>query len=898
MTQSNTENPINQEALQRAIEIVKTRIPQIESYISLKKVTNTESQSTCIFCGGVDRSRHHIDGKYKGRIICRKCGFSGDILDIYMKKNGINSTIEVIKQFAPEWLDQLFDQQQPVNNNLAASTTKKNVARQEEKAFDPSTDPDVKKNRAIYNKYCLPQFKPDAIIDLFCNHRGIPEEYIRPKIEAGLFRWKEKHGDQSNPDECIDVLVVPFHSLPGKEHVAQQYFTPDNTYFPGTTSKRKSSAAIGKGFYFDGAPIDGPRTKNLLITESVINALSLLPYVDTERTCIIAIASSSEATKKAEMLKPWLQNIEKVISCGDNDKAGNDMNNKIAKALVDVLPVQALGWKPDDPSDINDLQQEGKGERIRELISNPIEITIKDDANNLSKSGQPERIKGMIQGAISVSADPGSNSTWETPISLDCQTAENVPDYLLPGVLGEMAIEISKASETPIELSTALLLAVVATACHGKFKIESVPGSHTEPVNIWFLVVLDPGNRKSSVLKDCTSPLSVWEKAQRVAMEESTKSAKSKRARQEVRLKTLRTQYGKANKEDLPGIEADIIELEETLEEIPEPPQLWTQDATAEHSATLANHNNERISVFSAEGGIFENLAGRYSNGVSNLDFYLQGHAGDPVRVDRGSREPVHLDNPCVTLGLAVQEDVLKGLGSKPGFKGRGFNDRILYFVPKSNLGYRTLEPVSINREVSERYSNLIDRLLNIKEPPEHEGKKQPYVLKPSKESYREWHSFSKSIESKMRKGEELSESTGWASKLPGAAARIAALLHCSIHVEDSINISIELDTMKRALHLSAILTKHALIAFNKMGEDGRLNQARKLWGWIEKNRKKEFKKKDCFDALRGSFPRVTDLDEPLKILQERNYVLEENKSTGGRPSKIIHVNPELTKGW
>lgn len=60
---------------------------------------------------------------------------------------------------------------------------------------------------------------------LFCEHRGIPEEYIKPKVEAGLFRWKRNHGDQSKPDECLDVVVIPFHSLPGKEHVAQQYLS-------------------------------------------------------------------------------------------------------------------------------------------------------------------------------------------------------------------------------------------------------------------------------------------------------------------------------------------------------------------------------------------------------------------------------------------------------------------------------------------------------------------------------------------------------------------------------------------------------------------------------------------------------------------------------------------------
>ena len=51
--------------------------------------------------------------------------------------------------------------------------------------------------------------------------------------------------------------------------------------------------------------------------------------------------------------------------------------------------------------------------------------------------------------------------------------------------------------------------------------------------------------------------------------------------------------------------------------------------------------NNERMSILSDESGILEILAGRYSNGVPNLDLFLQGHAGSPVKVNRGSRPSI-----------------------------------------------------------------------------------------------------------------------------------------------------------------------------------------------------------------------------------------------------------------
>jgi hypothetical protein len=45
-----------------------------------------------------------------------------------------------------------------------------------------------------------------------------------------------------------------------------------------------------------------------------------------------------------------------------------------------------------------------------------------------------------------------------------------------------------------------------------------------------------------------------------------------------------------------------------------------------------------RMAIISAEGGLFDILAGRYSNGVPALDVWLKGHAGDPLRIDRKGR--------------------------------------------------------------------------------------------------------------------------------------------------------------------------------------------------------------------------------------------------------------------
>jgi hypothetical protein len=59
----------------------------------------------------------------------------------------------------------------------------------------------------------------------------------------------------------------------------------------------------------------------------------------------------------------------------------------------------------------------------------------------------------------------------------------------------------------------------------------------------------------------------------------------------------------------------------------------------------------------------------------------LKAYSGDPERLDRGSRPPVYLRSPRLSIGLSPQPDVLRGLAAKPGFRGRGLLGRFLYLL-------------------------------------------------------------------------------------------------------------------------------------------------------------------------------------------------------------------------
>jgi len=76
------------------------------------------------------------------------------------------------------------------------------------------------------------------------------------------------------------------------------------------------------------------------------------------------------------------------------------------------------------------------------------------------------------------------------------------------------------------------------------------------------------------------------------------------------------------------------------------------------------------------------------------------------------------------------------------------------------------------------------------------------------------------------------------------------------------------------------------------------LEGARKVWRWIERGRFKSFRKNDCYNALKGSFPRVADIEPCLDVLEERNYLTAMKEKRVGRPSITYNVHPGLSEGW
>ena len=499
------------------------------------------------------------------------------------------------------------------------------------------------------------------------------------------------------------------------------------------------------------------------------------------------------------------------------------------------------------------------------------------------------------------SATPPSED-WPDLVPLDAPNLPRLDLTHLPSWGGDYARAIAADTETPPELPAGMVLVACSSATARRLQVMVKPG-YFEPCNLWTVVALPPGNRKSAVQSAATAPLLAWERDQATTIEPEIKRITSERKTMEARAKEKRSKAAKeranSKAEELAREAADI---DAELLDIPAPPQIWTSDATPERLGALLAEQGECMAWLSSEGGVFDLLQGRYSNGIPNLDLVLKAHSGDAERVDRGSRPPVFLKNPRLSIGLSPQPDVLRGLAAKPGFRGRGLLGRFLYLLPPSPLGYRRLESNPVPEEVRDAYSAGLRAMLDWEAAIDEHGDERPHVLLLSHEAHAKWHEFQRSIETQMRPGGELEHFTDWAGKAPGAAARLSGVLHGIKHAHGRPwDATITAETMNSALEIMAIITQHSLAALDMMGADPTIAAARLVWNWIERGRLDRFTVREAFNALRGTFPRVAMLRGALEALEERGYleVIEPQRDGPGRPpSPIVVVRPEIAWNW
>ena len=447
----------------------------------------------------------------------------------------------------------------------------------------------------------------------------------------------------------------------------------------------------------------------------------------------------------------------------------------------------------------------------------------------------------------------------------------------LPGPIADMVHAVAEATQTDPAMAGTSALSVLSACAGGCAEIE-VRSGWREPLNTYTNTIAGPGERKSAVQSVMARPLwdvekALADKGAGVRLEAETRKLVATKAAERQRNTAAAADGGNQ-------LMADAIGAAKLAEEIEVPPipRLLADDVTPEAAASLLAEQKGRLAIISAEGGVFDIVAGRYSR-LPNMDLWLKGHAGDPLKVDRKGRPPEYIPRPALTLGLMIQPSVLDTIAANREFRGRGLVARFLYAYPVSKVGHRRIATDPVKPEVGELYGKTVTDLAS--------GLAgwlgDPAVLMLSDKAQQAMQAVEAAVEPTLAGDGELAALADWGAKYAGAVARIAGLLHLAQYGhEKGVPEPVSAGTVLAAARLGAYYKACAIRAFGEMGADPVTSDAAYLLDRIHALDAKEVSERDLHVAAQSRF-RVKDALIPaLNRLVDHGYLIPLSAAPSG----------------
>jgi hypothetical protein len=450
----------------------------------------------------------------------------------------------------------------------------------------------------------------------------------------------------------------------------------------------------------------------------------------------------------------------------------------------------------------------------------------------------------------------------------------------------------AEALQCPPDLPAVLALAVVALASAGKRRVRVSEG-HYEPLNIYAAVALPSGEKKSPAFRAALEPVRDWEAEER-------RRVGPERDLAVARKRTLERCLERAQRRaaDGQGATAEVDNAAEALSRhrVPVLPQLVAEDVTPDRLGMLMAEQGGRLAQFSDEGAPLQVLAGRYSDKGANLELFNKAHTQTAYICDRVTREGVRIERPTLTVGLAVQPDVIAGLAADRSFRYTGTLARFLFSLPVSRLGERDPNPAPVSPAVRAEYLAGVRSLLALEAPLDDGGEFVPQTLEMDSTAHARLVVFRAELEPRLKPDGDLRWMADWVNKAAGSVVRVAGLLHLSGRAPQTpgdLSASLSVDDVERGVRLVEYFLTHAQLAFQLMEATPETTRQRTVVKWLRRTRPERASVRAVQRALH-----LEDAEQARRVLdalEGRGYVRRAEHASPrapGRPSEDYVVNP------
>jgi hypothetical protein len=157
---------------------------------------------------------------------------------------------------------------------------------------------------------------------------------------------------------------------------------------------------------------------------------------------------------------------------------------------------------------------------------------------------------------------------------------------------------------------------------------------------------------------------------------------------------------------------------------------------------------------------------------------------------------------------------------------------------------------------------------------------------------------FARNIEPRLAPAAALGGIAEWAAKLVGATVRLAALLHLADDPASGWQRPVDGDRMRSAVKLASYFTADALAAYDLMGADPALADARVVLEHLRHRKIESFTVRDLMVSLPcRRFPKVGTVTAAVAMLAEHGWVRpqpeQERTGPGRPPSPRYDVHPQ-----
>ncbi|ONH62361.1 hypothetical protein CcI49_02990 [Frankia sp. CcI49] len=535
-----------------------------------------------------------------------------------------------------------------------------------------------------------------------------------------------------------------------------------------------------------------------------------------------------------------------------------------------------------------------------------------------SSTVEPELLEGMLDKIRErLRWRPGVG--WAEPRPLN-RAMPPLPVDSLPGVVRRFVHAVAATTQTPPDLATFAALATLSGATRGGWEVR-VTGKWTEQTCLYLAALSDSGSRKSAVVKAAAGPLSELEwSAQDVA------ALARERAERELTTKRLAAAMDRAAREGDEEARREVDELSERLALEGEPTefQILADDTTAEGLAILMRDQGGPQAIIVDEGGFLGTLAGRYaSSGQANVDLVLRAYDGASVKINRASKPAIRIRRPILSIGMVVQPDVINEALKVRAFVQRGLMARFLYALPATTVGTRGLEAPEMDPAVEAEWAGVIGKIVaasrDLTGRDEVCGIHLDHAARVAFDSWRGPSGHEGRLHPELG---DLVDIGSWASKLPGALVRIAALFALAERPGDA-HPMVTGPEMQAALDLAPYLVEHAREVLVG-GQSERGERLRAVLGWLSNFSRGEdqlpksenrptnaseadiegeavtFNLQDVYRALDGRawVTKIADIEDVVEHLADLGYVRRlpapTERRRGRPPSPRYQVHPRV----